>query len=60
MDESNNQHIPTIVAGYGIPGRKTVSHSINHYNVTKTVVDNFGLHDIGHTEGVPPLVDVTP
>lgn len=55
MDESPDQHIPTILVGPGIPAGIQKSQSINHYNVTRTIIDNFGLPAIGKTAGGPDL-----
>lgn len=60
MDESSNQHVPTILVGAHILGGKSKRQSINHHNVTKTIIDNFGLATIGDTAGVPDLSEVVP
>ena len=58
MDESersSEQHIPTILVGANVTGGKIVTQIINHYNVTKTITDNFGAPAIGQSVGLPPL-----
>jgi phosphatidylinositol-3-phosphatase len=60
MDESMGQHVPTILVGAGIPRGKRVPQSINHYNVTKTIVDNFGIAAMANTVGVADLAEATP
>ena len=59
MDEndfSGNQHIPTILIGDRIVGGQIVTQTITHYNVTKTVTDNFGAPAIGNSVGLADLI----
>lgn len=58
MDEAeavDEQHIPTILVGANVAGGQIVTQVINHYNVTKTITDNFGVPAIGHSVGLLPL-----
>jgi phosphoesterase family protein len=59
MDEntlSENQHIPTILIGDRIAGGQIATQTITHYNVTKTITDNFGAPAIGNSLGLSDLV----
>jgi hypothetical protein len=59
MDENGfteNQHIPTILIGARIAGGQVISQTITHYNVTKTITDNFGVAAIGNSVGLADLV----
>ncbi len=59
MDEDifgESQHIPTILVGDRIPGGQIITQSITHYNVTKTITDNFGAPAIGNSVGLADLV----
>jgi hypothetical protein len=60
MDESHNQHVPTILVGTGVAGGQRVTQRINHYNVTRTISDNFGAAPIGESAGVEDLLELTP
>ena len=60
MDEDDyggEQHIPTILVGDRVAAGQISSQAITHYNVTKTITDNFGVEPIGETTG---LVDLLP
>jgi acid phosphatase len=59
MDEndfSENQHIPTILIGDRIAGGQIATQTITHYNVTKTITDNFGAPAIGNSLGLADLI----
>ena len=59
MDENDfreDQHIPTILIGDRIAGGQVVRQTITHYNVTKTITDNFGAAAIGNSAGLADLV----
>jgi hypothetical protein len=59
MDENDfngSQHIPTILIGDRIAGGQIVSQSITHYNVTKTITDDFGAAPFGNTVGLADLI----
>jgi hypothetical protein len=59
MDEDlfgGDQHIPTILIGDRIVGGQIVTQTINHYNVTKTITDNFGVPAIGNSLGLADLI----
>lgn len=59
MDEndfSDDQGIPTILIGDRIAGGQIATQTITHYNVTKTITDNFGAPAIGNTLGLADLV----
>lgn len=59
MDEaegSSAQHIPTILVGANVTGGRIKGQIINHYNITKTITDNFGVPAIGQSVGLPPLI----
>jgi hypothetical protein len=58
MDENTvtgSQRIPTILVGARVAGGQRVAQSITHYNVTKTITDNFRVPPIGHTAGLAGL-----
>ncbi len=55
-DVSGNQHIPTILIGDRIVGGQIVTQTITHYNVTKTITDNFGAPAIGNSVGLADLI----
>jgi hypothetical protein len=55
MDEGPTQYVPTILMGARVAGGQRIAQPINHYNVTKTVTDNFGVAAIGETAGLAPL-----
>jgi hypothetical protein len=59
MDENDfaaNQNIPTILIGDRIAGGQVATISITHYNVTKTITDNFGAAAIGNSVGLADLI----
>jgi hypothetical protein len=61
MDEDDfgdQQHIPTILVGDRVAAGQINLQTITHYNVTKTITDNFGLAPIGETAGLATLVPV--
>jgi acid phosphatase len=55
-DYGNAQHIPTILLGDRIAAGQMALDEITHFNVTKTVTDNFGVPAIGETGGLADLV----
>jgi phosphatidylinositol-3-phosphatase len=55
-DQADTKHIPTIVVGDRVAGGQVAPQSITHYNVTKTITANFGVDDLGESEGLAPLV----
>jgi hypothetical protein len=48
-------HIPTLLIGPRIADGATNHIQVNHYNVLKTITDNFGLRPIGNCVGLPGL-----
>jgi hypothetical protein len=59
MDEDSydpEQQIPTILVGDRIAAGQMSFQAVTHYNVTKTITDNFGLGPIGETTGLADLV----
>jgi hypothetical protein len=48
-------HIPTLLVGPRIAHGATNNIQVNHYNVLKTITDNFGLRAIGNCVGLPGL-----
>jgi phosphatidylinositol-3-phosphatase len=56
MDEGQvANHIPTLLIGPRIAHGATNNIQVNHYNVLKTITDNFGLQAIGNCVGLPGL-----
>jgi hypothetical protein len=56
MDEGDvGNHIPTLLIGPRIAEGATNNVQVNHYNVLKTITDNFGLRALGHCVGLPGL-----
>jgi phosphatidylinositol-3-phosphatase len=56
MDEGHvANHIPTLLIGPRIAHGTINNVQVNHYNVLKTVTDNFGLRAIGNCVGLPGL-----
>jgi hypothetical protein len=56
MDEGRvANHIPTLLIGPRIADGATNHIQVNHYNVLKTITDNFGLRPIGNCAGLPGL-----
>ena len=56
MDEGHvANHILTLLIGRRIDGGVTKNVQVNHYNVLKTVTDNFGLPALGNCVGVRGL-----
>ena len=56
MDEGHvANHIPTLLIGPRIARGATNNMQVNHYNVLKTVTDNFGLDPLGQCAGLPGL-----
>jgi acid phosphatase len=61
MDEDDygaEQHVPTILVGDRIAAGQLSLQEVTHYNVTKTITDNFGVEPLGQTAGLLPLVPV--
>jgi acid phosphatase len=59
MDENGfteNQHVPTILIGDRVAGGQVATQPITHYNVTKTITDNFGAAAIGNSAGLADLI----
>jgi len=59
MDEDiygNEQHIPTILIGDRVAAEQMTLQAVTHYNVPKTITDNFGLAPVGETAGLLDLV----
>ena len=55
-DFGTDQHVPTIVVGDRIAGGQIITRPITHYNVTKTITDNFGVPAIGDSIGLADLI----
>jgi hypothetical protein len=55
-DAADTQHVPTILVGARIAGGQLLTQTITHYNVTKTITDNFGAPAIGESVGLADLV----
>lgn len=56
MDEGQvANHVPTLLIGPRIAHGATNHMQVNHYNVLKTITDNFGLRAIGNCVGLPGL-----
>lgn len=55
-EENADQHIPTLLLGSRIAGGVSNSEPITHFNVTKTISDNFGVPPLGDTAASLPLI----
>ena len=56
MDEGHvANHIPTLLIGPRIANGVINNTQVNHYNLLKTITDNFGLRALGNCVGLPGL-----